>query len=61
MGVLASRMIASFFGPTEARMFTLHISRLRAHLYAGILMLGLDGAGKTTILYSNTGGNSLII
>ncbi|KZW03722.1 ADP-ribosylation factor 1 [Exidia glandulosa HHB12029] len=35
MGIWASRMIASLFGPSEAR----------------ILMLGLDGAGKTTVLY----------
>ncbi|KAH7100433.1 ADP-ribosylation factor [Auriculariales sp. MPI-PUGE-AT-0066] len=35
MGVLASRLFADWFGPQEAR----------------IVMLGLDAAGKTTILY----------
>jgi len=35
MGIFASRLIARLFGPHEMR----------------ILMLGLDGAGKTTILY----------
>lgn len=35
MGLIASRIIASLFGPREAR----------------ILMVGLDAAGKTTILF----------
>ncbi|EJD39140.1 ADP-ribosylation factor 2-like protein [Auricularia subglabra TFB-10046 SS5] len=35
MGLIASRIVASLFGPRDAR----------------ILMAGLDGAGKTTILF----------
>ena len=51
MGLSVSKLLQGLFGKKEMRQYTSNFHSSSLTLCTGILMVGLDAAGKTTILY----------